>query len=239
MKTRKPNSKGFTLVELLVVIAIILILGAVVFGIGNRMIVKAKAATMAANMKQASTFFNAYASDNQQQLLPCRGDVILLDGSVDPDGLWHEIILSMIYEDVDPANFKDDEWLESSGTFLSNPLFKARDGWAALNPGYGYNLKIPENYDLAEGGNAADIELLKVPMAYLDEPTRIPILAPAINYYYRYDESEIGGFESRPLKTFLTDGNLPVLFLDGHIENVKPARYVSRRLHEMPLEPDP
>lgn len=247
MKSRKPKgfrtSKGFTIVELLVVVAIIIVLSAASFAIGKRMIFKARASVMANNMKQISSFITSYATDNQQQILPCRGDVVQMDGSIDPDGLWHEIILSMMFETTDPARFKEESFWDGQELFLRNPLFLEGEdprGWEPLNPGYGYNLMLPENYQTSEGGSTDQdsVERTMVPIAYVDEPTRTPIIAPADNYYYRYDESQIGEWETGTISRWLVDGNFPVLFFDGHIESVKPRTYIDRRLHEMPLDPN-
>lgn len=244
MKINRYYSKGFTLIELLVVIAIIMVLGAAMFAIGTQMIRKSKATLMASNMKQMSSFFTAYATDNQQKLLPCRGEIIQGDGSIDGEALWHEIICSMLFETTDPIDFRDDDWWESRELFLRNPLFQKGETpreWSALNPGYGYNLMLAENYELAQNGSApadALLELTLVPMAFIDDPSRTPIIAPADNYYYRYDPDQIDEWNSATLRLFLTDGNFPVLFMDGHIENVKPAQYVDRRFHEMPLDPN-
>jgi len=247
MKSRQPKgfskSNGFTIVELLVVVAIILVLSALSFSVGKHMIFKSRAAVMASNMKQMGSFFTAYASDNQQQLLPCRGEIELGDGSFDSDALWHEIILSMLHENTDPARFKEASFWDSNDLFLRNPLFfEGEDprGFEPLNPGYGYNLMLPENYQTAEGGatDQDSVERTKVPIAFADEPTRTPIIAPADNYFYRYDESQLSDWESGTISRWLVDGSFPVLFLDGHIESVKPQEYIDRRLHEMPLDPD-
>ena len=68
------------------------------------------------------------------------------------------------------------------------------------------------------------------------DPNRTPIVAPADNYFYRYDEAQISELETGTVSRWLVDGNLPILFLDGHVEPVKPAQYIERRLHEMPLD---
>ncbi|MDX1680916.1 MAG: type II secretion system protein [Akkermansiaceae bacterium] len=233
--TRKP--KGFTLVELLVVIAILIVLASLVFSVGTRMLKKSKATVMATNMKQMGTFFTAYASDNQELMMPCRGDLVLLDGSVDPDALWHEIILSMNEENTDPAVFKTEDYWKNNDSFMRNPLFTDADGFDPLNPGYGYNLMLPENYELSAGSAvpaSADIERVRVPMAFIDQPSRTPIVAPAENYYYRYTEAEIDDFDSKPLSNFLSEGSIPVLFLDGSVERIRPQQYVSRELDQMP-----
>ncbi|MGA0900247.1 MAG: prepilin-type N-terminal cleavage/methylation domain-containing protein [Luteolibacter sp.] len=72
--------------------------------------------------------------------------------------------------------------------------------------------------------------------AYATEPTRTPIIAPADNYFYRYDDAQIDEWDTGTISGWLVDGNFPVLFLDGHIESVKPEQYIERRLHEMPLD---
>ncbi|HEX5790904.1 MAG TPA: type II secretion system protein [Luteolibacter sp.] len=233
------NKRGFTLIELLVVVAIILTLTALVMVMSRSMLAKAKASTMARNMMQMSTLLVAYSTDNQEKMMPCRGDLIKGDGSVDSEALWMEIMLSMLYENVDPAKFKDDAWWKGNPNFLRNPLFTDKDDprpWSALNPGYGYNLRVPENHQSNEGGTA-DPERLRVPVAAITEPARTPIFAPADQYYYRYDAGQIGEFESSAtLKKFLSEGKFPVLFVDGHSEMVAPGEYINRRLHEMPMK---
>ncbi|MDX1681300.1 MAG: type II secretion system protein [Akkermansiaceae bacterium] len=241
---KRKQAKGFTLTELLIVIAIIVVLSAVGIGVGKNILFKARASVMANNMKQISSFVTAYATDNQQMLLPCRGDLEQPDGSFDPDALWHEIILSMMFETTDPARFKEESFWDSQELFLENPLFSesaSPRGFGPLNPGYGYNLMLPENYRTSEAnpaGDEATLERTLVPMAYISDPTRTPIVAPADNYYYRYDEAQIDEFETGTIRGFLVEGRFPVLFIDGHIENVTPQEYLDRRLDEMPLDPD-
>ena len=234
--------RGFTMIELLVVIAVIVVLSAAVFAIGNRMLFKSRAAVMAANMKQIAPFFTAYATDNQQKILPCRADLVRGDGSTYSDSLWHEIILSMMFETTDPARFEQNSFWDSTELFLRNPLFQKGDEpreFGPLNPGYGYNLMLPENYEIQENGSAPDAATLErtlVPIAFATEPTRTPIIAPADNYFYRYDDAQIDEWDTGTISGWLVDGNFPVLFLDGHIESVKPEQYIERRLHEMPLD---
>lgn len=241
---KSHNARGFTILELLVTIAIIIALSAVGIGLGRNMIFKARASVMSNNMKQISSFITAYATDNQQQLLPCRGEMKLSDGTFMPDTLWHHIILSMMFETTDPALFSEESFWDNQELFLRNPLFQKGEeprGFTPENPGYGYNLMLPENYLSSGGnpaGNAGSLEETMVPMAFIDDPTRTPIVAPADNYYYRYDEGQIGELETGTVSRWLVDGNLPVLFMDGHIENVKPRDYIKRRLHEMPLDSD-
>lgn len=235
---RKP--RGFTLVELLVVIALLGILASIVSIVGRNMIRKSKAMQMAGNMKQMAPLFQIYATEHLNQILPCKSEQRQADDST-AEMIWHEVMLSMLYEDIDPAQFKTEEWWKSNKSFLQNPLFRPGDkprGWAPLNPGYGYNLKLPENYQLAAStstSSQADPESFAVPLAALTEPTRTPIIAPCDNYYYRYDESQIAEFTTGTLANFLTEDQFPVLFLGGNIEMMRPKDYINRKLHQMPM----
>lgn len=241
----KPSRKssGFTLVEVLVVIVILAVMAAVVSIVGKNMIQKSKAMQMASNMKQMAPLFQIYATEHFNQMLPCKSEQRQADDTV-AEMIWHEVMLSMLYENSDPAQFKTEEWWESNKSFLQNPLFKKTDaprGWQPLNPGYGYNLKLPENYKLAEDGSTPgqeEAEAFAVPMAALHDPTRIPIIAPCDNYYYRYDVAQIGEFTTGTISKFLTEEKFPVLFLSGNVELLRPADYIARKLHEMPMNPD-
>ena len=238
--TRKP---GFTLIELLVVITIVVVLAALVMAISNRMIAKGKSATMSSNMGQIGALLTSYATDHQQQMMPCRGDVIQPDGSIDHEALWHEIILSMLNTQTDPAEFKTEDWWKANkNSIVRNPMFDETDsprGWTPLNPGYAYNIMLPENYEINENGSSPDqatLEKVRVPMPFLVEPARIPIIVPYDNYYYRFDDAQLAEFDQEgTVSRFLNDGKFPVLFLDGHVEMLRPKDYSDRRLDEMPL----
>lgn len=237
------KSSGFTLIELLVVIAMLAVLAVIVTIVGKNMMQKSKAMTMASNMKQMAPLFQIYATEHFNQMLPCKSDQRQADDSM-AAMIWHEVMLSMLFENSDPAQFKTENWWKSNKSFLQNPLFRSTDtprGWTPLNPGYGYNLKLPENYQLAETGAIPaqeQAEALVIPMAALNEPTRIPIIAPCDNYYYRYDDAQIGEFTTGTLPKFLTEGKFPVLFMGGNVELLKPADYINRKLHEMPMDPN-
>jgi len=246
VNTMRPSRKssGFTLIELLVVIVMLAVLAAIIAIVGRNMIQKSKAMQMAGNLKQMAPLFQIYATEHFNQMLPCKSEQRQPDNTV-AEMIWHEVMLSMLYENLDPAQFKTVDWWKSNKSFLQNPLFKATDsprGWTPLNPGYGYNLKLPENYQLAASGTTPsqdDAEALAVPMAALNDPGRIPLIAPCDNYYYRYDVAQIGEFTtSSTLAKFLTEDKFPVLFMNGNVELLRPADYIARKLHEMPMDPD-
>lgn len=239
MNPSKKHS-GFTLVELLIVITIIMILATLSVFIGNKMLMRSRATLMASNMRQMAPLFRIYSNDHNDLLLPCKSDQLLPDNTVS-EMIWHEVLLTMMYENSDPANFKTEEWWENNNNcFLKNPLFRTSDtprGWEPLNPGYGYNLKLPENH-MANEGLSGDAESAEISINVIEDPGRSPLIAPCDNYFYRYDEAEIQEFTGGTLSKFLSDGRFPVLFLGGQVEMVRPDEYISRRLHEMPLDPN-
>lgn len=67
---------AFTLIELLVVIAIIAILAAILFPVFSQAKIAAKKTVDLSNMKQISLALMMYADDNEDQLPPCREDLL-------------------------------------------------------------------------------------------------------------------------------------------------------------------
>lgn len=238
------RKRGFTLVELLIVIVIIAVVAALSFQAITKMLAKAKATTAAENIRQMGPLFTSYAADHQMTLPPCKATATLDDGTT-ADRQWHETLLSLLYTDTDPAEFKKKSWWEKNKPFIRNPLFKETAkprGWTPLNPGYGMNEMIAENLAQASTGAApqrAELHATGTPLAALAEPARIPLIAPCDNYFYRYDPAEIAGFKNGTLKDFLFQEKFPVLFVDGHVEAISPAEYIDRKLHLMPMMPTP
>lgn len=239
---KMSRKTGFTLVELLIVITIIVIVAALSFGSITKMVAKAKATKETENLRQMGPLFTIYAADHQMSLPPCKAPVTLENGTTD-DRQWHEALLTLLYPDIDPAEFKTKAWWDRTETFIRNPLFKETAlprGWTPLNPGYGMNEMIPENLALASTGTApsrAELQTISTPFAALAEPSRTPLIAPCDNYFFRYDTDQLKGFESGTLKDFLFEGKFPVLFVDGHIEAVRPSEYESRKLYLVPITP--
>jgi prepilin-type N-terminal cleavage/methylation domain-containing protein/prepilin-type processing-associated H-X9-DG protein len=242
MKTaRKP---GFTLTELLVVITIIAVMAALSFGAISKMVAKARATKETENIRQMGPLFTVYAAGHNMKLPPCKGMTRLEDGT-NMETYWHETLLTLLYPDADPAEFKTNAWWGRNETFIRNPLFKETAkprGWMPLNPGYGMNEMIPENLALASTGTAPPHEELltiSTPLAALAEPARTPLIAPCDNYFFRYDPAEIAGFKAGTLKEFLFQGKFPVLFVDGHVEAISPSEYLERKLYLVPIVPVP
>ncbi len=240
-----PTKKdGFTLVELLVVIVIIAILAALSFTVGPRMMIRAKANAAMQNLRQLGPLISAYASDHEMKLPPAKAPTTQPDGT-NVDVQWNEICLALLYPDTSPAEFKTKVWWENNKVILNNPLFKKTAtprGWSPLNSGYAINEMIPENLALASTGTVpAHTELLviSVPLAAIADPGRTPLIAPCDNFFFRYDETQLAEFKSGTLKDFLSDGKVPVLFVDGHIESISPSEYLARKLFLLPIVPVP
>lgn len=238
---KKTRKSGFTLVELLVVIVIIASLAGLAFTVGPKMLARGKATQSMQNLRQIAPLLTMYAADHNMKLPALKGPATLPDGSVE-DLQWNEVCLTMLFPETDPAEFRTKKWWDSNETVLRNPLFKASAkprGWTPLNPGYAFNEMIPENLAIASTGTAPEHDELltvSVSLAVLDDPSRTPLIAPCDNYYFRYDPEEMESFKNGTLKEFLSEGKVPVLFVDGHVESISPAQYLQRELHLMPAE---
>lgn len=241
--SRKQEKVGFTLVELLVVIVIIATLAALSFTMGPKMLKKAKATEAMQNLQQIGPLLSTIAADHQMKLPAALGPVLQPDGTT-KDLQWNEQCLALLYPDSAPATFKTKDWWNKNKVLLRNPMFeedaKPR-GWAPLNPGYAINEMIAENLAAAKGPIPAhDILLtISVPLAALGDPGRTPLIAPCDNFFFRYDAAEIASFKSGTLQDLTTDGKIPVLFVDGHVEVMTPDEYLTRKLYEVPIVPIP
>ncbi|RYD23410.1 MAG: type II secretion system protein [Verrucomicrobiaceae bacterium] len=238
---QKPTrTSGFTLVELLVVIVIIGSLAALSFTVGPKMMAKARATESMQNIRQIGPVIMNYASDNAMQLPAILAQAVQEDGTT-PMVQWHEECLETLYPNDKLSDFRTADWWNKNKPFMRNPMFKqgaTPRGWTPQNPGYAFNEMIVENLALATGAALPSHDVLlarRVPMASITEPNRTPLIAPYDNYYYRFDEAETGAFlKSNNFKKLSVEGKIPVLFIDGHLESLKPEEYVERRLHRIP-----
>ena len=234
------NRRGFSLVELLVVVVILAALAALSFDVGSRMMFRAKASTAIQNLRQIGPLISTYASDHSMTLPPAKAPTIQPDGAT-VDVQWNEVCLALLYPDVSPAEFKTKEWWKDRKVILNNPLFKETAtprGWSPLNSGYAINQMIPENLALSSAGVApspAELLAVSVPFAAIADPGRTPLLAPCDNYYFRYDESQLNEFEHGTLKELMSEGKVPILFVDGHVESISPSEYMNRQLFLAPI----
>ncbi len=233
----KPKNNGFTLVELLVVIVVIAALAAITLSVSQRMMNKAHANQAMQNLHQIGATLATYASDHSMKLPAANGPAVQADGST-ANLQWNEVCLAMIYPDTPPEQFKNAKWWDNTKSFMKNPMFKDKDGWTPLNPGYAMNLKVPENVALAQDAGATpDPLLMSVALASLPDPGHTPIIAPNTDWTYRFDSGELAKFDKSPQKDLLSEGKFPILFVDGHVEVMYPKEYTDRKLGDQPLPP--
>lgn len=230
----KTQRKGFTLVELLVVIVIIAALAGLSFTVLPRMMRKAKAAEALGNLRQFAPLLTTYATDHSMMLPAAEDNEVTVDGSTTPAKLqWTEVCLNLLYPDEALTKFTNKVWWEQTKPFLKNPLFKS---WAPATPGYALNEMMATNYDATrQPSSGTDPLKITVPLAAITEPARTPWIAPGIDFHYSLSAaSDATAFKSGKAKELLMDGQFSVLFVDGHIETLTPAEYVTRKLHEYP-----
>lgn len=231
-----PGKRGFTLVELLVVIVIIAALAALSLTAIPRMMAKAKATESVANLRQLAPLLAAYAAENNMKLPAAMGTTTLPDGTT-TNYQWTEVCMALLYPNASAEDLKSKEWWEKNKPLLRNPLFKETAtprGWSPLNPGYAINGMIAENLAPAD-----DPLSMPIALARIAEPSRTPLIAPFDSYRFRYDEAELKSFKTGTLKELLVEGRVPILFVDGHVEQVSPAEYLERQLFLVPLTPAP
>ena len=231
-QTERRNHDGFTLVELLVVVGIVAALAAIVFTVAVRMKKSADGARQTMAMKESGSLLMLYASDNNNKLPAPVGKTIRPDGSTETVH-WHQHLLSLANEGVSMDVIKSQSWWNNGDPFIANRLFKNPSSGRTLKPwcpGFGMNtapvtiLNLPVAYSEGEWqGNA------RLPLARITDPARLPIITPRDDYHYSTVKAGDPG-----LVQFLVGGKLPVLFVDGHIENIAPKEYEARKLHLQP-----
>lgn len=235
-----PARRGFTLVELLVVIVIIATLAALSLTLGPRMMAKARATESLQNLRQIGPVMTTYAADHSMKLPPAQSAAAPADGSAGQTQ-WTEVCLAILYPDATSDQIRTKAWWEKNKPFMRNPMFKETAvprGWTPLNPGYAVNEMIAENILKARQSDGTEEPAnpleLSVSLASIPEPDRTPLIAPCDDWHYRYDETQVARIKTSTNKDLLIEGNLPVLFVDGHVESMPPAEYLSREFHLMP-----
>ncbi|RYD22267.1 MAG: prepilin-type N-terminal cleavage/methylation domain-containing protein [Verrucomicrobiaceae bacterium] len=224
------NSRGFTLVELLVVIVIVATLAAISFTVGPKMMRNGEAAKSVQNMRQIGSVLMTYAVDNNSKLPPPRGE-----DSSGNEVHWHQALLALTYPDVDTSKFNDKEWWNNNNPFLKNPLMKAKSKPNAFEPwfpGYAMNREIATNLGLDNGDwgkGKGGPQTQGIPLGSISDTARTPVVVP------RYDWHYIGqDLVKTDMEFLLVEGKLPVLFVDGHAESMRPQEYLDRHLDQAP-----
>lgn len=224
--TRAVKTHGFTLVELLVVIVIVASLAALAMTLGPRMLARAKSTESMQNIRQVAALLTTYAADNNMTLPPVEGDVRLPDGSVDTLQ-WNELCLTMVYPDTDLNIMQNKSWWDKNKAILKNPMFKAS---TPKTPGYAMNELLATNID------AGNTLATAIPLSLIPDASRTPILAPYTDFRYKFDNGQVAAFDKSPQADLLSEGKLPVVFVDGHLETMPPREYLNRKLGDQPTD---
>jgi prepilin-type processing-associated H-X9-DG protein len=233
MKNANPRKKasGFTLVEMLVIFAIVATLAVIMLAVAQKMKERATSAKSVQNMRQIGSILGVYAADHSLRLAPAQ--VRTNKGNI----MWFHELMSMIYPDqVDQDRMlHDKKWWERNQPFFHNPVMTASSSHAFQPwfPGYSLNNQITNRMFTANNStDYANNESTPVPLARIDDPSRTPYAVPYWNW--KYTPANVSSPE---MKEFLVSGKMPVLFVDGHVETVKPEEYLSRKLDDMPKKP--
>lgn len=229
---RKPNSirlsAGFTLVELLVVIVIIGALAALAMTMTGKMKIRGDAAKSVMNMRQIGSTMGIYMADNLNNLPTPRNEIKNSDGSTSHVH-WHQAMMALTYPDVDASKFSDEKWWTTNKPFVWNPLMTPNskpNPFRPWFPGYAINMQI--NYNLtgsfdwnADGGGP---QTKRISLSMIPDPAKTPLVAPRYDWHYTAND-----MLDKAIVPFLVDGKLPILFVDGHVENMTPNEYALPR----------
>jgi len=209
---------AFTLIELLVVIAILAILAALAFPTIGGMIERGNQAKCAGNLKQFSTALSQAMAENDLRVpFSIANPANSYSGNWE---LWYSTIAPYLGM---PTNITDGAvWngKRPPGVFAcpssKGKIFNA----ASQATDYGYNIELHSGI---ETGTARGDRLPKI-----SEPSKILIIADSQRFS---DPTRVGGRDLAPY--YATDpasgmgtrhgGKANCLFLDGHVEAIKPA----------------
>lgn len=233
--THTPDMrKGFTLVELLVVITIIITLAAVSFVMVTKMRKNADAAKQTSIMHEIGPLLMLFTTENNGQIPAGVHKKELENGSFEHNH-WHQYLIAMTVPNVSLGAVKSEKWWNSNKPFLVNPLWKLPSNGRIPKPwcsGYALNGQIVTNLGPQRAPwppHATWYAQVPFQLAAISEQSRVPIVAPWDDYHYTSIKKD-----SSNIKQFTTDGKLPILFIDGHVETITPKDYEARRLHLLP-----
>lgn len=220
-------ANGFTLVELLVVITIIIVLAVLSFTMVPKMRQRAESTKQTSILRQIGPLMVMNTTE-KSGLLPATVTT-KANGSVH----WHQALHAMINPELPIEVIKSNEYWNNNNPLIKNPLYKEPVGNLKLAPwcpGYGMNTKIVDNLNLPVDYSNGEWQANRaIPLAAIGDTARTPLVAPAPDYHY----STIKANDPR-MAQFIVNNQIPILFVDGHLENIAPKDYEARKLHLMP-----
>jgi prepilin-type N-terminal cleavage/methylation domain-containing protein/prepilin-type processing-associated H-X9-DG protein len=228
-----PHRKisGFTLVELLVVIVIIAALAAITFSLATKMRKKGEAAKSIQNIRQIGALIATFSADNSMSLPAAELEVSDGSGGTTAGIKWHQAIILDLYPDEKLETIRwDHDWWQKQRPVVTNPLMPD-EKLRAWFPGYAMNLQIPVNLYGWGGDWKSGPKGRNVPLSMIDNPARTPLVSPHTNWFFA-----AGDFNKLKLEPFLSDGKVPLLFVDGHVETISPTEFVDRKLKDFPTK---
>jgi hypothetical protein len=178
------------------------------------------------NIRQIAPLLTTYAADNNMTLPPVDGDVRLPDGTVEMLQ-WNEVCLTLLYPDTELSTMQNKTWWDKNKVILKNPMYKAS---TPKQPGYAMNDLLASNIDASNDMSSP------IPLSLIPDASRTPIIAPHTDFHYSLDSGEVAAFGKAPLADLLSEGKMPIVFVDGHLETMTPKEYLSRKLNEQPLQ---
>ena len=245
MKTHCRNPRpGFTLVEVLVAVVIIAILATVTFLVSRKMVNNAKAAKAIGNMREVGAMVVAHAADNSGRL-PSPREYNGTDPGQPMNWHWNQQVASMQFPDVPKSIIAwDKDWWWTNEPLAKNPQMPEAL-FQTYYSGYAMNLFIAENH--YQKSNTRDREMIlrhQTPLAAIPSPERTPQILPHWNWHTGDLLSGTRLNNPENSRHVLSDGRMGVVFLDGHVENLRFANsrgealpvceYAERGLHQMP-----
>lgn len=226
-KALRRNKAAFSLVEILVVLVVIAALSALIFAMVTRMRKKADEAKQVSILHQIGPLMVLHTTEFNG-LLPA--------GVAKPGNVhWHQALHALLNPDLPIDKVKGYDYWNKSNPLIKNPLYKKPVGtldpknpWV---PGYGMNTAIVDNLDLMDWANSKGEWQANrpVPLAAIGETSRTPLIAPAPDYHFGTIKANDPKYEQ-----FLINKQIPLLFVDGHVETIPPKEYEARKLHLMP-----
>lgn len=223
----RRGKTGFTLTELLVVILIVVTVAGLLFAMVTKMRSRADAAKQTSILHQITPLMILHTTE-KAGLLPETVST-KKNGSLH----WHQALHALTTPDLTIDQVKSYNYWNNSNPLIKNPLYKEPVGNLKLAPwcpGFGMNTRIVDNLKLPVDYPNGEWQANRaIPLAAIGDPSRTPLVAPAPDYHY----GTIKDKDSR-MTQFLINKQLPVLFVDGHVETIAPKEYEARKLHLMP-----